>query len=92
MNDIVDLGIEEMPQNDPYEYEQNEHILPKLDEKPDDHKKSDKAISVEDQVIVVKGKLTIRKPTAGWEICSKLNNGTKSFEKSSNLKNCTQWP
>ena len=51
-----------------------------------DHRKDGSALSVKDQKLVVKGKETLRKSTAGWGIHCKWKDGSKLWEKLSNLK------
>ena len=51
------------------------------------HWKSGSALSVKDQKAVITGRETLRKSTAGWDICYKRKNrSTSSWEKLSNLK------
>ena len=50
------------------------------------HRKNGSALSVEDQKIVVKEWETLRKLTAGWDICCKWKDDSTSWNKLSNLK------
>ena len=51
-----------------------------------DHRKNGSHLSVEDQKIVVKRPETLRKSTAGWDICCKWKDGSTSWKKLSNFK------
>ena len=51
-----------------------------------DHRKNDSALSVEDQKVIIKGQETLRKSTAGWDICCKWKDGSTSWEKLFNRK------
>ena len=51
-----------------------------------DHRKNGLAFSVEDKKIVVKGQETLRRSTAGWDICCKWKDGFISWRKLSNLE------
>ena len=45
------------------------------------HRKNGSALSVEDQMLVIKGWETLKKSTVGWDICCEWNNGSRSWEK-----------
>ena len=61
----------------------NEYIL--LEELVD-WRKDGNALSMEDQKIVVKGRPSLRRSTAGWQICCQWKDGSTSWEKLSDLK------
>ena len=50
------------------------------------HRKNGLTLSVENQKIVIEGQETLRKSTAGWDICCKWKDRFTSWEKLSNLK------
>ena len=49
-------------------------------------RKDDWAHIEEDQKVVAKGRETIRKSAAGWDICCEWKGGSTSWKKLSNLK------
>ena len=51
-----------------------------------DHRKNDSALSAGGQKEIVKGKKTLRKSAAGWDICCKWKDIYRSWENFSNLK------
>ena len=51
-----------------------------------EHRKNDLYLSVEHQKVVVKGRETLTKSTAGWDVCCKWKDGSTSWKKLSNLK------
>ena len=53
-----------------------------------DWRKDDDALSLKDQAFDDDGKRYVRRSTAGWEICVKWKNGSTSWEKLSDLKEC----
>ena len=53
-----------------------------------DWRKDDDALSLKDQAFDDDGKHYVRRSTAGWEICVKWKNGSTSWEKLSDLKEC----
>ena len=53
-----------------------------------DWRKSDDAISLKDQIGIENGKTFTRRSTAGWEICVLWKDGSTSWEKLSDLKEC----
>ena len=53
-----------------------------------DWRKDDDALSLKDQVFDDDGKRNVRRSTAGWEICVKWKDGSTSWEKLSDLKEC----
>ena len=66
-----------------WDVEGNEYLL--LEESID-YGKNDLALSVEDQKVVINGRETLRKSTAGWFICCEWKDGSISWENLSNLK------
>ena len=51
-----------------------------------DHRKNGSALSVEDQMILVKGQETLRKSAADCDICRKWKDRSTLWEKLSNLR------
>ena len=51
-----------------------------------DHRKNDKAISIADQKIVHKGRQSIRRTTAGWQLCIQWKDGSTSWQSLKDLK------
>ena len=53
-----------------------------------DYRKSEKALSIKDQKIVHRGRPSLRRTTVGWQICVQWKDGSTSWEKLSDLKEC----
>ena len=51
-----------------------------------DYRKSGKALSLADQKIVTNGKPSLRRSTAGWQICCQWKDGSTSWQRLSDLK------
>ena len=53
-----------------------------------DYRKSERAMSLQDQQITVNGRSCLKRSTAGWEICVLWKDESTSWEKLSDLKEC----
>ena len=53
-----------------------------------DHRMTGEALTLEDQFVSENGVTYARRSTAGWEICVKWTNGSTSWEKVKDLKEC----
>lgn len=53
-----------------------------------DFRKKENALSLKDQKITVKGRPFLRQTTVGWQICIQWKDGTTSWEKLSDVKEC----
>ena len=54
-----------------------------------DHKKNDKAMTRKEQKFVdSRGKQQYKRSTKGWEVCVRWKNGSNTWEKLSDFKEC----
>ena len=53
-----------------------------------DYRKSERAMSLQDQQLTVNGKACMKRSTAGWEICVLWKDESTTWEKLSDLKEC----
>ena len=53
-----------------------------------DYRRNYHALTIRDQKIVVKGRTSLRRSTVGWFICIQWKDGSTSWEKLSDMKEC----
>ena len=56
-----------------------------------DYRTDDSALSVKVQKVLIKGRVILRKPTAGWDIRSKWKDGSTSRDSFPSIRSCTQY-